>query len=195
MRQSHQIGARVWTISVPLWRSRSAESSRRPWRARCPPGRLSRSPAPMPPFRTIVTTSGQRARAPHQGSPVGLGTSRCPARCRGTTDGTCVEQDLPRRRPLTAGLVFDAADGPTGQKSVVDGGCGLRPRRARHQLLGADSHPRISQSGERKREAEAGRSGEERAGPGGPSSYPAPRSTALDSRVGGGIKKYSELGG
>ena len=64
-RRSHQIGAGVWTISVPLWRSRSGESPRRPWRARCPPGRLSRSPTPMPPFRRIATTSGQRARTPH----------------------------------------------------------------------------------------------------------------------------------
>ena len=153
-RRSHQIGAGVWTISVPLWRSRSGESSRRPWRARCPPGRLPRSPAPMPPFRTIVTTSGQRARAPQGRSPVGLGTSRCPARCRGTTDATCVEAKFQHLVP--AG--FQSGTGrrrpwwpSTGR---LDVGWGARPPRPDINRWEPNATPRRGGQGSERSESE-----------------------------------------
>ena len=153
-RRSHQIGAGVWTISVPLWRSRSGESSRRPWRARCPPGRLSRSPAPMPPFRTIVTTSGQRARAPQRRSPVGLGTSRCPARCRGTTDGTCGEPSSCTWSLLAASRVPATPTAMVALDRAVDVGWGAQPRRPDINRWEPNATPRRGGQGSERSESE-----------------------------------------
>jgi hypothetical protein len=192
LRRPHQRGAGVWTISVPLRWSRSGESSRRSWRARCPPGRLSRSPAPMPPFRTIVTTSGQRARAPQRRFPVGLGSSRCPARCRGTTDGTGETQRSCTWSLLAASRVAGDTGGHGCLTRAGDVERGFRPRNGPTSTAGSrkprpDEAVRGASAAGARSVGRMVRRGTSR--PGGPPTVPAPRSADLDGRVRVGIKK------
>ena len=83
MRQGHQMVQGCGHEMYRLRRSRFAESPRRPWRARCPPGRLSRSPGGCE-SGSIVRGRRNRREPRTESLRSEWGRSEAPARCRGS---------------------------------------------------------------------------------------------------------------